>query len=279
MLNDLKFYLLLILALFASTTYAQEVEDQESKYKINPYISASIGVVGTTANYFGVIKFRDKTAISEEIVLSLDKNNVNSFDRWALFQDPSKRGTYNSISDIGLITTFLAPVFLLADKRIKSHWLDIGLLYFETQTIAAFLYAWSPLGPQFIDRYRPETYYNEINLANRQDGQNRNSFFSGHTLITATGSFFIAKVICDFHPELGKKKWLVYSAALVPPAVVGYFRIKALRHFSTDTIASTVLGAAVGILIPHFHKKRKKDSGFSIDTNIEGNGIALNYRF
>ena len=112
----------------------------------------------------------------------------------------------------------------------------------------------------------------------RQSGQNRNSFFSGHALVTSTASFFMAKVICDFHPELGAKKWLIYGAALIPPAFVGYFRVRALRHFPTDTIAATAIGATVGFLIPHFHKK-KKDKGFSIDTNLEGNGLALKYRF
>ncbi len=278
MLYTKRYSVFLVVFLFASTFFAQEAEKEENAYKINPYISASIGVVGTTANYFGIIKIRDKTDISEEVVLGLDKNKINSFDRRALFQDPSKRSTRNTISDIGAIATFVAPVFLLADKRIKSQWLDVGLLYFETQTISMLLYAWSPLGPQFIDRYRPETYYDEINLKNRQGGQNRNSFFSGHTVVTATGSFFIAKVICDFHPELGGKKWLVYGAALVPPTVVGYFRVKGLRHFPTDTIVATALGAAVGILIPHLHKK-KKNAGLSIDTNMEGNGIAMSYRF
>lgn len=213
------------------------------------------------------------------MVLNLDKYDVNSFDRHALFQDPGNQETANNISDISVYVALVAPVLLLTDKKITKHWLGIGLMYFETQTISALIYAWSPLGPQFIDRYRPETYYDEIKLTQRQSGQNRNSFFSGHTLATATASFFTAKVICDFHPELGKKKWLVYSAALIPPAFVAYFRVKALRHFPTDTIVATGIGAAAGILIPQLHKNAMKKSGLTIDTNIEGNGIALKYRF
>lgn len=213
------------------------------------------------------------------MVLNLDKYDVNSFDRHALFQDPSNRETASTISDVGLYAVTIAPVLLLIDKKIRNQWFGIGLLYFETQAISALMYTWSPLGPQFNDRYRPETYYDEIKLTQRQDGENRNSFFSGHTLMTSTASFFMAKVICDFHPELGNKKWLVYGAALVPPALVAYFRIKALRHFPTDTIAATAIGAAVGILIPQLHKNAMKKSGLSIDTNLEGNGIALNYRF
>ena len=271
--------LILILILSVTTLFAQRENEEENVYKLNRIVSTSIGIGGATASYFGIKKLRDKADISEEIVLGLDKYDVNSFDRWALFQNPENRDQANTISDIGQYVTFFAPVFLLADKNIRNHWLDIGLLYFETQAISTLIYAWTPLGPQFIDRYRPETYYNELSLGSRQSGQNRNSFFSGHTLVTSTASFFIAKVICDFHPELGSKKWLVYGAALVPPVFVSYFRIKALRHFPTDTIAAGAIGAAVGILIPHFHKKAMYKSGLSIDANIEGNGIALSYRF
>ena len=273
-----KLLILFVFSVSLVPLYAQNSEKDESVYRVNRIVAVSIGVGGSTASYFGIKKLRDKDEIPEEIGLGLEKYDVNSFDRGALFLNPENRQTANSISDIGQYVTFFAPVFLLADRKIRSHWLDIGLMYFETQAISTLLYAWSPLGPQFIDRYRPETYYDEINLNTRQSGQNQNSFFSGHALVTSTASFFMAKVICDFHPELGGKKWFVYGAALIPPAFVGYFRVKALRHFPTDVIAGTVIGAAIGFFVPHLHKK-KKDSGLSIDTNIEGNGIALNYRF
>jgi membrane-associated phospholipid phosphatase len=274
-----KYSALFLILLVASALPAQEAKKVEKVYKVNPYISTTIGVVGASATYFGIKRLRDKEEIPLEIVLSLDKYEVNPFDRKALFLNPENRHTANTISDIGQYITFAAPIFLLADKRIRNHWLDIGLLYFETQSISTLVYAWTPIGPQFIERYRPETYYDELKLSQRQSGQNRNSFFSGHALVTATGSFFIAKVISDYHPELGGKKWLLYGAALVPPAFVSFFRVKALRHFPTDTIAATVIGGAIGFLIPHFHKKAKNKSGLSFGTNNGGDGIALSYQF
>lgn len=273
-----RFYSLMIFFFIAPALFAQKAEKPENIYKINPYITASMGVVGTTTGFIGMKRLRDKKEISEDIVLDLNKNDVNGFDRWVLNQNPENRKAANNISDIGLYATVAAPVLLIADKRIRSHWFEIGLLYFETQSVALLMYGWSPFGPQVIDRYRPETYFDEIKLKTRQDGGNRNSFFSGHTVTTATSSFFMAKVICDFHPELGNKKWLVYSAALIPPAFVGYFRMRSLRHFPTDTMAATAIGAAIGILIPHLHKK-KNSSGLTIGTNVEGNGVAMNLRF
>jgi ABC-type molybdate transport system permease subunit len=73
-------------------------------------------------------------------------------------------------------------------------------------------------------------------------------------MLTATATFFLAKVISDYHPELGAKKRLLYALAIIPPTIVGYYRYKGLKHFSTNVAIGTILGAAFGILIPHFHK-------------------------
>lgn len=96
------------------------------------------------------------------------------------------------------------------------------------------------------------------------DSGTTNSFFSGHTSWTAGASFFMAKVICDYHPELGSKKWPVYAAALIPPAFVGYHRYRGLKHFPTDIIFETAVGAAIGILNPHFHRIGKNRRNLSI---------------
>ncbi len=58
--------------------------------------------------------------------------------------------------------------------------------------------------------------------------------------------------------SLGNKKFWLYGAALIPPVTVGYLRIKAMRHFPTDVITGLAVGAAVGILVPHLHKTKKK---------------------
>ncbi len=70
----------------------------------------------------------------------------------------------------------------------------------------------------------------------------------------ATSSFFIAKVFSDLHPELGNKKYWLFAAAMIPPAMVGRFRVKGGKHFYTDILIGTAMGAASGILTPQLHK-------------------------
>jgi len=92
------------------------------------------------------------------------------------------------------------------------------------------------------------------------DNGTTDSFFSGHVSMAAGASFFMAKVYSDYHPELGAKKWWLYSAALIPPAFVGYFRYRGFMHFPTDILLGTAVGAAVGVLRPHFHKITRKSN-------------------
>ena len=84
------------------------------------------------------------------------------------------------------------------------------------------------------------------------------SFFSGHVSMAAGASFFMAKVLSDYHPDLGAKKWLLYGAALIPPAFVGYTRYRGLMHFPTDLLLGAAVGAAVGISVLHLHKITSK---------------------
>lgn len=250
---------------------------QNGKYKVNPWVSGSIGLGGTITNILGVRSLLNKDSIPLDKVLALSPEDVNAFDRYALRRDLDKVDLAKNLSDIGLYATFFLPATLFIDKAIAKEWKDISLMYFETQAIAANVYAWGPFGPRLIDRYRPGAYYTAFSLEERRLGRKRNSFFSGHVSTTATASFFMAKVYCDFHPELGKKKILIYSLALIPPVFVGHNRIRSLNHFPTDVIMGTAVGALVGILVPVLHKNKKRD--ITLSGLRDGHGLAMLYKF
>ena len=267
--------------LCSSPTSSQSIkmDTLNNRYILNKWVSAGIGVAGTVANYTGLSRLRNKAVILEQEILALDNDDVNRFDQYALRQDFSKYKDARLAADIGLYASFLFPGLLFFDDDIRSEWVEVSLLYFETQAIAATLYSWSPLGPMFNDRFRPFTYYAEAPLEERMAGKMRNSFFSGHVATAATGTFFAAKVYSDYHPELGAKKWLYFGLALVPPAFVGLYRIKSLNHFPTDTVVGTLVGAAGGILIPHFHRNKSWNGGVSFIYRDGVKGAVLVWRF
>jgi membrane-associated phospholipid phosphatase len=164
----------------------------------------------------------------------------------------------------------------MADKKIRQDWADILLLFVETQAIVGNLYSWGCV--VYVDRIRPLVYNPDVPWEERTGVRTQNAYYSGHTSTSASASFFAAKVYCDYHPELGSKKYLIYSLALVPPVVTGFFRYKGMKHFPTDVLTGLVVGSAAGILIPHFHKRTPANLSIApFAGNV--NGLALSLKF
>ena len=142
----------------------------------------------------------------------------------------------------------------LIDKNIRKDWLHILFMYVEGHTLTFTFYNYSPLGPFFQNRYRPAVYYPELGLAAQENSNNRNSFYSGHVASCAYSTFFMVKVYCDYHPNIGAAKYLLYLAASVPPLFMGYARIRSLDHYPSDIAVGFGLGAVLGIVVPALHK-------------------------
>lgn len=270
-------FLLLVIVLFSYLNLYGQQEDEEKKvYKVNYWIDVPITITGYVTNEIGLRIVRDKPALDESELQDLHVSDINWLDRSAAKQSYDFYSTAIDMSDFGLAASLSLPVILFVDKEIRSDWLDIALLYLEAEAIGANVYSW--LCTIHIDRYRPLTYNTGFPTSERIENLNRNSFFSGHTSSTAAASFFMAKVYCDYHPDLGNKKYLVYSAALVPPGFVGFFRYKSGKHFPTDVLAGMVVGGSVGILVPHLHKQKSGNLSIRPYSGYT-NGITLNFRF
>jgi membrane-associated phospholipid phosphatase len=206
----------------------------------------------------------------------LDRNDVNAFDRPATYN-------YNTnaqkASDILRTTVIILPIAFLANHHTRS---DFGSLLIMGLEVGAITYGITTGVKHAVNRTRPLVYNEEVPVDERTTSNSRLSFFSGHTSFTAAFSFYIAKVIHDYHPNLktGYKIGLwTFSAAL--PLVTGYLRVEAGRHFSTDVITGYAVGAFVGWLIPELHKNKKLSEDLSVLPSFSygSQGIYLSYRF
>jgi len=244
------------LILFSSGSFAQKsvVEPNNKIYKINPWIDGGIIVTGTAITFWGLEKQKGLPRLTPSFVLSLDPNDVNAFDRGAIYRDPGKLDKNLRLSDITLNITTAMVLVLALDKRARQHWLEGLVMYVEAISINSALQSWVAFG---TNRVRPVAYMDGATIDQRTDNRNKNSFYSGHASSAATSSFFIAKMYSDLHPELGKKKLWLFAAALIPPAIVGNFRVGGGKHFYTDVIIGTAMGATSGILTPQLHKIEK----------------------
>jgi membrane-associated phospholipid phosphatase len=226
-----------------------------SPYSVNLKVEIPAIAVGAAGGLYGLSRLDALTSISEEQVLSLNSTDVNSFDRWVFDYPLSGYESARTLSDLGLNGTVVLPAFLLLNKNIRKDWLTVGLLYAESHLVSALLYQGAVFS---IKRARPLVYNQDLELYERAGGNKNNSFLSGHTSTTATASFFAAKVWCDYNqPDVGGKI-IAYSLAFLPPAGVGYFRMKAGKHFLSDVLSGLLMGASVGILTPHLHKVKSK---------------------
>lgn len=289
-MNKMKLCLSLLALVFCLNVYGNPADSttkanrKNTRYHVNYFVTGSIIAVGMVSDYFAIDRLKSKPKLTTEELAFVNsdqqKSLINSIDRLALNQNISNRTLYTKISDYGEIGIFLLPSLLIIDKNIRRDWLNILLMYVEGHTITFSMYNYSPMGPTFVNRYRPFVYYAEISPEDRMNNNNsRNSFFSGHVGSCAYSTFFMAKVYSDYHPELGAKKYLLYLAASVPPLIIAYARVKSLAHFPSDVAVGFALGAIIGIVVPELHKNRKF-KGFSLGLYGSGDatGLTLRYR-
>ncbi|HTR29739.1 MAG TPA: phosphatase PAP2 family protein [Puia sp.] len=247
------------------------------RYHVNKFTTSVVIAAGLGTDAFAISRIKDKPGLTDDEILALDPGEINSIDRWALHQNPANYKMYSRLSDEIEPPLFLIlPALLGLDKKIpKKDWLDIFLMYAEGHTITFTFYNYSWLGPTFQNRFRPLTYYTQLPMSARKDGGNRNSFYSGHTASVAFTTFFVTKVYCDYHPDLGAIKYLLYTAALIPPLAMGYLRVKALAHFPSDDMVGLTLGSAIGIIIPELHKFNYKGITLGMSCAPETLGLSI----
>jgi hypothetical protein len=227
-------------------------------YRVNYFVEGSIILVGMVGDLFAIPRLKSKASLTpDELIFAnspQQKDLINTVDRWALKQPTADRAMWKKISDDGEIGVFLLPSLLMIDKSIRKDWLHLLFMYVEGHTVTFTMYNYSPLGPYFINRYRPAVYYPELGADAQMNSNNRNSFYSGHVASCAYSTFFMVKVYCDYHPNIGAAKYLLYLAASIPPLAIGYARIRSLDHFPSDVAVGFGLGAIIGIVVPALHK-------------------------
>lgn len=246
-----------------------------SIYKVNYKWEIPAAATFFIFQSYGYSWVNGKPTLTETEINNLDANDIWKFDRWATQQDASKTNQAHETSNYIMYGSVALPIFLALDPKIRKDWLPLSVLYVETHAANSALYF---LSAGTIDRIRPFVYNDDMPLNDKMSSGTKISFFSGHTSTTAVSTFFMAKVFSDYHPELGNKKYWLYGAAAIPPLVVGYLRIMAMRHFPTDVITGLAVGAAVGILVPHLHKIKKKNSNYSF-IPFAGNVTGLKVRY
>ncbi len=279
----------LALFFFLNVSNAQEKKEKEDCYLCDshqytnpyqfgvnsewPFLAVSAGLTAT-----GLILRSNNSLLpfTETELETLDRNDVNSFDRGATYNwDENAKKQ----SDILILSAFVLPAVFLINHHTRE---DIGGLLLMGLEVATINFGITATVKNLVNRTRPYVYNTELDIEIRTNNQGRLSFYSGHTSTTASFSFFFAKVMHDYHPNM-KTGWKIgmWTFAATVPAVTGYLRVKAGYHFRTDVITGYAVGAAIGWLIPHLHKRKNTHPNLSIyPTRVfESSGLGLTYKF
>lgn len=251
------------------------VEIKQQVYKLKAAVDIPVFAIGAGWSAYAFTKIYSKDRSTEEQILSLDKNDINGFDRWAVRPYSEDLGT---VSDYIFYGSMALPLLFLSGKETRNDFFKLSFLYLEAMSVTGLLYTGSVY---FTNRYRPYAYSDETEMTWRTRGGAKNSFYAGHVALVATSTFFMAKVYADYYPE-SKVKWVFYSVAGLATGTMAYLRHRGGFHFPSDILLGLAQGTLSGILVPHFHKNRLlKNQNVRIVpySNGESSGLALTYKF
>jgi membrane-associated phospholipid phosphatase len=235
--------ILLLLIALSGTAGAQ----QDSPYNLSfrrdmPYLLISTGLLLKAEE-----RREDIAPISREALLGNDLFYPEIDEVPFRYNDhaAAKLSNYTMYASAGL------SALLAIDRRARNEMGKIVLLFTETMLVNQGI---TNLTKASFQRCRPYVLNPDWNPDRLILSGDRSSMVSGHTSGSAAGAFFFARVFADYHPDSRLKPY-VWGLAATLPALTGFLRVRAAKHFPSDVLAGYVIGATVGYLVPTLHKK------------------------
>ncbi len=256
---SLTFFLLFLLSL--------TIGAQEFPYELDWKQELSYFTTGASISLTSHLIESQLEGLGPRQLARQNANDVPFFDRGATRQFSEN---HRVLSDQLLKYSFLLPASGMLSRSARSKPLVLAVMLAETGLLTE---GFTKMSKVIFRRARPLTYNPEFENSARQSDNARQSFVSGHTANSAAMSFFTAKVFHDLYPD-SKLRPLFWAGAAAVPLVTGYARYKAGKHFPTDIAAGMALGAAIGILIPEWHKKQDRRG---LRVMPSGTGVSLSY--
>ena len=204
----------------------------------------------------------DYSPMSLEDISMLSADNIPGYDSKAINNWSLKS---IKMSDILLYSSIAAPGLLLMDLKVRDDYHAFYILWAESLFLTLGI---TNLTKVLAQRPRPYLYGKKASAEFKQKNDNRKSFFSGHTSISAVSCFLIATMHDDYNPSSKFSPYL-WSGALLVPALTAYYRYEAGKHFPSDVAAGYLVGGTIGMLIPRLHKK-SSEVNFGLTLQSDG---------
>lgn len=247
-------------------------QETEGPYDFNwkrDAVTASGALVFTAIGYFSR---KQVSPFTQADLAGLDRYDLPGFDRSTV---DNWRPSSATASDYMVYASAAMPLLMLADRRARQDWLGLAMMYVQ---VGGFTVGLTELTKGMVRRPRPYAFNPDAPMDERLGQDARLSFFSGHTSVTAAMCFLTAKVFSDYSDNRTASS-LVWTGAVIAPAVVGFLRVHSGQHFPSDVIAGYMLGATIGYLVPELHRRKRLPKGMSIAPfgSQFGTGLHLSY--
>ncbi len=223
------------------------LEGQEA-FKINWKKEIGYWGVGLSANGLGYLLYENTSDIRFEDWQNLDSENINNFDRPAIYNNSVQADFYSDVVGNGSV---ILPLIVYALKIKDKDWRVSSIMFLE---LAMVNFAVNNITKYGFRRPRPYVYSETFGVDQVINRAGRASFISGHTSFAASNSFFAAALFHRAYPDSPLVPY-VYIASSSIPIITGINRVRAGKHFNTDVIAGTIAGAAVATLVIQVHKR------------------------
>ena len=189
-------------------------------------------------------------------IASLKPSDVPDYDSKAI--DNWNLGSIK-MSDVLLFSSIAVPGFLMFDQEIRSDYRNFSLVWAQSLFLTL---GFTNFTKVLVGRPRPYLYADNASDNYKLKKDNRKSFFSGHTSISAVSWFLMASMYEDYKPGSNISSYLWTSAFLVP-AYTAYCRYDAGKHFLSDVAAGYLVGSAIGVLVPKWYTKNNNKINLS----------------
>lgn len=211
--------------------------------------SRELGLAGSGVSLIltGELISKKTSILAIEDIEKLDPSKINFIDRGAIKNHSANAKIW---SDRLLISSAMFPCISFIDPNNRNQIGEKSMIALETYLLA---FGTTYLTKTLVKRPRPLLYNPNVPMSEKRKLDNRYSFFSGHTSLTAASSFLTASLMTSNGNNQDHAP-IIWSSAAAIPLIQGYLRWKAGKHFPTDIAVGYIVGAGLGILIPKLHE-------------------------
>lgn len=188
-------------------------------------------------------------------------SDINTFDQSVL---DNWSPTASKISDYLLTAQVIAPYVISLTSSSDQKKTEM-LLYSQAFVINHFLTSSTKFA---FKRKRPYVYNQNLSNKQRLDQESQYSFVSGHSSHAFLSALFAYQIMNETQDYKKYKNW-INAGLVINAGSIAYLRYHAGKHFPTDILCGSALGAGIGLLIPKLHEKNNDRNTRMIHLSIQ----------